>query len=314
MKSFQKVMQIATSISLVLLLSACGKTDLRIKLSEGDSRVVEVVQEYSDPKNPEKTNRKVTQYRFDVERVDPEGNHFMKVTIEKGGLGDIEGLSALGGMLPDLGSLSLDGKTFQMVLGARGTVTGVQGMNAQARELADKIVESLKKGVAESQDVPPILKGQLAAAMGQVETLVRKMVSQQLGDAAMRDDLAVTFSMYTDQPVKKGMEWTKTYSTEAPMAMNVTEKWRFEGKENDLLKLTFVSDVTSNPNAPGIEFMGMKMTTNVTGKVSGTAFLERATGWPKTITSDVDLNVTVGILGMTMPKTMKGTQRWDTKS
>lgn len=314
MKGSRQVMQIVASILLVFLLSACGKTDLRLKLSEGDSRVVEVVQELSDTKNPEKTTRRVTQYRFDVERVDSQGNHFMKVTIEKGGLGDIEGLSALGGMLPDPGTLSLDGKTFQMVLGARGTVTGVEGMSGQARELADKIVESLKKRVAESQDVPPMLKGQLAGAMGQLETLVRKLVNQQLGDAAMRDQFAGTFSMYSDQPVKKGTEWTKTYSTEAPMAMNITEKWKFEGKENELLKLTFVSDVTSNPNAPGIEFMGMKMTTDVTGTVSGTVLLESATGWPKAITSDVDLNVTVGMLGMSMPKTMKGTERWDTKS
>ncbi len=301
-------------IATLLVFAGCGKTDLRLKMAAGDVRTVNLTSEMTPADGAGQGGKTLTRYRFQVENVDTSGAHSLNVTIEKGdftGLGELESLTKV---LPTLDALTLDGKEFKVVIDPLGVVTSVQGMDAHARDLADKLLQAIDKGMTESNDIPPMIKNQMAAMKGQLEGLVRKIAMQQMGDAAMKDQLSTIFSMYTEKPVQKGMEWTKTYAVRAPLPMNVTEKWTMLDRADGIVKLAFSSEVASNSNAPGIEFMGMKMTTTVTGKVTGTAEIDVKTGWPQRIISDLDLNVDVSFMGMSMPRKLQGKQIWETVS
>lgn len=295
------------------VLCGCGKVDLKLQMKPGDVRVVNVTTEMTASQDgaggPIQSLRTS---RYETTDVDPAGNVSLKVTFERGDLPQFGGMGKIAELMPGLEDLKLDGKSFTAVVGPKGTVSNVRGMDATAREVADKLLAVFQKEMAESKDIPAPLKAQLSVAMREIELMMRKMIRQQLGDGAMRDQLVGVFSMYPETPVRKGAEWTKSYAVEAPVPMSVAENWKLVERANGIAKLGFTSAVTSNPNAPMMEVMGTKVTVTVNGQVTGTAEVEEATGWPRTVLSDLDLNVDTNFMGMSMSQNLKGTQRWET--
>lgn len=134
-------------------------------------------------------------------------------------------------------------------------------------------------------------KGQLVAAPG-LEELMQEMFKQapaevqgnlqnQFGGDAMLQSLKSTTSYYPEiSKVKMGSSWTATNELAiGGMELIIDTKYTLLEVKDGKAKIKLESEIDSNPEAEGLQIMGMSMKFDLQGTQEGFLYVDEKTSW-----------------------------------
>ncbi|MEL6719885.1 MAG: DUF6263 family protein [Bacteroidota bacterium] len=110
---------------------------------------------------------------------------------------------------------------------------------------------------------------------------MEQQMEAQFGAETIKQSMSQMTGFFPDEPVKVGDTWTKSNKVEAGMAMLVETTYTLRERKDGTAFIDFNAKVTSDPDAKGIEMMGMQMQYDLAGTQSGTIQVDEKTGWTK---------------------------------
>ena len=106
---------------------------------------------------------------------------------------------------------------------------------------------------------------------------MEEQMEAQFGTSAIRQSMSQMTGFFPDEPVKVGDVWTKSNKIESGMAMLIETTYTLKERKNGIAYIDFSAKVTSDPDAKGIEMMGMQMQYDLAGTQSGTIQVDEKT-------------------------------------
>lgn len=110
---------------------------------------------------------------------------------------------------------------------------------------------------------------------------MEEQMEAQFGTSAIKQSMSQMTGFFPDEPVKVGDTWTKSNKIESGMSMVIETIYTLKERKNGIAYIDFTAKVTSDPDAKGIEMMGMQMKYDLAGTQSGTIQVDEKTGWTK---------------------------------
>jgi hypothetical protein len=290
----KKILLVISLVALGLNLSAAGpgageKLDLRLHLQKGESynlreindqNIAQTIQGYKH----DRTNWTRSEYRFDVEYVDPDGTASVKTTFSSCALkldgpdGTFEYDSANPTEVenPILKfCAALIGKDFRMKITPLGRVREVTGIEAETTRILEGIYQL---------EYPQ-------------NAVTRAFLKNQFADQAIREKMSVMFANYPDHPVSIGDSWTGRSVVSRVNPMIIESTWTLKDRREGRSVIEVDSRILANPEALPLEIGQMKLTQEVTGEMTGTLELNEATGWIMSGSMDMQLSGEIKIEG-----------------
>lgn len=295
----------AAIVAMAFAFTGCTKSiDLSLKLKAGDKRVVRTkstnVMSMKMPggdMSMDITQNNSIEYAFAVDSVGEDGVAVIKVTCK-----DVQfdmdmpgaGLMALGGADPtDKIETAMKGKTITLHLTQHGKVTDVEGLDE---------IEKAAKSTDPNKPAP------LAA-------MESEMMKQIFGRDAVIHQFESLFSVYREEPTKKGDSWTESQSLGGGIALTIEVTYTVTDHADGTV--TVESKATPS-NVESTQQMGpMNVKTTFSGELSGTTEIDEATGWitneESTATFEGSASMSGGMPGaFSMPMNLKATSSVET--
>jgi len=259
------------SLTAVSCSGTGGKVDLRLKLQEGKTYKLRMVNEQNTKmtvhdREMETSQKMATEFAFDVQKVDGAGDATIEVTFQRV---STEMESPMGKISynsdnpteaghPAVQAFALmAGQSYTIVISDKGEVKKVDGM----QEIMTRMLDSLN---IPDDRMKETMKGQFENMFGEKATV--EMTGQWFG-------------MYPDQPVGVNDSWSKTVFESSRMPLIVENKWTLQERRDGNAVLGAESVIKTNPDAEPMEMGQMKLTTNFTGTQTGTYEIDESTGW-----------------------------------
>ncbi len=149
------------------------------------------------------------------------------------------------------------GHQLQMVLSKTGKLLSINGNS----EMLDKMMEKVQGNDLMSKE-------QFKASM-----------ESQFGDKAMAKSFGGVTQIYPSTAVKIGDTWTKSDTLDGTISLITYTTYTLTEIKEGKAYLNVNGTISPNPNAKGVDMMGMKMRYNLEGTQTGTMILDEKTGW-----------------------------------
>ena len=180
------------------------------------------------------------------------------------------------------------GSEFVVTMNSEGEVREVKGMNGL-----------LPRIIAASNNTDEVTKEQMVAGM-----------KNFMSDEILKNMMEQSFKIFPGNKVKTGDSWRKMMVIAKPMPMNIDSKFTLKDADGKLAKVNVASVIT--PGQGGMEMMGMKIETEMSGTQSGSMDIDMETGM--TISSDITQKVggKMKAMGQEIPMTINSviTTKW----
>ena len=141
--------------------------------------------------------------------------------------------------------------------------------------------------------VSKMFEGKDDEAMAQMKSLIEG----QFGEEAMAAQLSNITSIYPDKPVKVGDTWMKENVTTGAIALIIKTTYTLTSRKNGKAMISLKGTVTPSPDSEALEMMGMKMTYQLGGPLTGNMIVDEKTGWVDESNVDQELEGKVNISG-----------------
>jgi hypothetical protein len=155
------------------------------------------------------------------------------------------------------GFAALAGQQFTFVLTRDGKVTEVRGV----QEMLDAVVSKL--------DLPP----------GPTRDAMAKMMKEQFGETAMKEQMQNLFAFYPAQPVGVGESWTHNVRIRMGFPMVLENTYTLKSRQGGLATIAVETRLSSNPDAKPMELGTVSIGYALTGTQGGESTVDEATGW-----------------------------------
>lgn len=296
--------RLAIHVTLACLLvcaAGCGKkVDLKLQLKKGDKQSVHIVQTTSttpsaDAPGLEMGSTTEITYTFDVQDVDAIGDASVKATFDQAEQNSFTSMGS--GAMPgfDMNALtggvgkamkSVQGDSFSLKLASDGKVSGVQGMSAISKKVADKL--EVPEGPMKAM-LKPMLQQQIAAA---------------LSDAAMEKQLNGALAIYPPTPVRVNESWTLDSDASEKLGgmmdvnMKSSRKLTLKSIQGSTATIEVASTISGTSSGAGaVPNVPIKFNVEITGDETGSIDVDIPTGWIKRTNTVQKINSTVKIEG-----------------
>jgi len=269
--------------------------ELRLRLKAGDTRhVTTTVEQHIDQtvgRNHQATEQTFgVGYAMSVEGVDANGN--MKVATkyesvrlrQKGPAGALEYDSANPPKQVPQGARSfaaLVGLGFTATITPTGKVTAVEGLDAMFAELLRKL------------ELPD----------GPSKAAVQKVLADQFGEQAMKEHLENMFTLYPDAPVAVGESWRRRVVVTKGFPVVIDGTYTLKDRSDGTAHVEVKATLSPNEAAGPVELGTGRMSYELKGEQSGTAEVDEATGWTRSITTTQLVSGTLRFQGSGTPET-----------
>jgi hypothetical protein len=253
------------------------KLELRLHLTKGETRhvITTVEQHINQTVGP---NRQATDQTFavgyvmSVEQVDADGNTKLATKYEsvrlsqKGPAGALEYDSANPPKQVPQGAkpfAALVGLGFTATVTPSGKVTAVEGLDAMFAELLRKL--ELSDGAAKAA--------------------VQKLLSEQFGEQVMKENVENMFALYPDAPVSVGDSWRRRVVVSKGFPVIIEGTYTLKGRSNGTAEVETRATLSPNEAAGPVELGTGRMSYELKGEQSGSARIDEATGWTRSMTT-----------------------------
>ena len=279
------------------------KTNLQLRLEEGKTYKFKMVTEQKIAQEVQGNTMDMTQtmgfgYRYDIEKVDPDGTITIKIThdsvvfrMESAMMQldyDSEKSTETDNPMAK-GFAAFVGESYACKIASDGTVKEVTGIE----EMMANVIK--KMGLTEGPEGDAAKKG--------LET--------QLGNTS--DTIKSLFAFYPDKPVGIGDSWTKSINIRTGFPMISDTKYTLTGRKNGVAVLEMHSTITTDPDAEPTDMGQMTIQYDISGESNGTLEVDEATGWNKRSKNTLNINGTIHMSGnpqmpegMTIPLSVEG--------
>ena len=249
------------------------KLDLKLRVKKGDAYHVglvidqDITQTVPGAAQPQSMKQKIGMgYRMEVQDVDAEGNATLRTVYEDvsfrqegpAGLVEFDSSKPAGEVPPAArGFAALAGQQFTIVLTRDGKVTEVRGV----QEMLDAVVGKL--------DLPP----------GPTRDGMAKMMKEQFGETAMKEQMQNLFAFYPAQPVAVGESWTHNVRISMGFPMVLENTYTLKSRQGGLATIAVETKLSPNPDAKPMEIGAVSIAYALSGTQSGETTIDEATGW-----------------------------------
>jgi len=212
-------------------------------------------------------------YRMAVESVDAAGNMKVATTYDsvlfrqKGPSGAVEYDSANPPKQVPAGAkafAALAGLGFKSTVTPTGKVTAVEGLDAMFAEMVRKL------------ELPD----------GPQKAAVQKALNDQFGEDAMKQNLQNVFALYPEKPVAPGDSWQRRVVVSKGFPMVIEGTYTLKSRSGGVAHVEIRATLSPNEAAGPVELGTGKMSYDLKGEQSGTADVEEATGWTRSLTTN----------------------------
>jgi hypothetical protein len=179
-------------------------------------------------------------------------------------------------------------------LGFRMTVTG---------DGAVKSVDGLDEMLAE-------MLRRLDVADGPARANLQKVLTEQFGEAAMKQNMQNLFALYPPRPVAVGESWGRRLVVAKGFPLVIDGTYSVKSREGGVAEIALDAKVSPNADAGGVDLGTGKMTYELSGTQRGSAKVDEATGWTRSLVTEQDVAGTLrfdtpGDRDTAIPITMK---------
>jgi hypothetical protein len=273
-------------LAFALLVAACcrpawaqeDKLELRLRLKQGEvyrlKTTVEQKINQTVGANAQATEQTfAVGYRMAVESVDAAGNMKVATTYDsvlfrqKGPSGAVEYDSANPPKQVPAGAkafAALAGLGFKSTVTPTGKVTAVEGLDAMFAEMVRKL------------ELPD----------GPQKAAVQKALNEQFGEEAMKQNLQNVFALYPERPVAVGESWQRRVVVAKGFPMVLEGTYTLKSRDGGVAHVDIKATLSPNEAAGPVELGTGKMSYDLKGEQSGTADVDEATGWTRSLTTN----------------------------
>lgn len=206
--------------------------------------------------NQETSNTLETDFLYEVSEKDAAGNIALIATYEnfrvknKSMQGEFtydsqDEASSSPNLVDTYGAML--GKQFNVIISPAGEIVRVSGM--------DRIIDDMLD--------------QQSALDETVREQMKTGLKQQLGDHALKDQLASTFDIYPDKKVRPGDTWNKQWATDYGMGMTMNTTYKLEEVGPVYATVSYRTIITPNPDSKGLDMGMMLINYQVNGSQTG---------------------------------------------
>jgi hypothetical protein len=235
-------------------------------------------------------------YRMEVQDVDAEGRATLRTVYQdvsfrqEGPAGLVEFDSdkpAENVPAAARGFAALAGQQFTIVLTRDGKVTEVRGV----QEMLDAIIHKL--------ELPP----------GPTRDGMAKMIREQFGETAIKEQMQNLFAFYPAQPVGVGESWTHNVRVTMGFPMVLENTYTLKARKAGVATIAVETKLSPNPDAKPMEMGPVTIAYGLSGTQGGETFVDEATGWTTgaKLKQDIggDMTMTAGGNTQKVPLTIK---------
>jgi hypothetical protein len=254
------------------------KLELRLRLKEGavyrlKTTVEQRINQTVGPNAQATEQTFAVGYRMAVESVDAAGNMKVATTYDavlfrqKGPSGAVEYDSANPPkQVPAAAKAfaALAGLGFKSTVTPAGRVTAVEGLDAMSAEMVRKL------------ELPD----------GPQKAAVQKALSEQFGEEAMKQNLQNMFALYPENPVAVGESWQRRVVVAKGFPMVLDGAYTLKSRDGGVARVEIRATLSPNEAAGPVELGTGRMSYELKGEQSGTADVDEATGWTRSLTTN----------------------------
>ena len=234
-----------------------------------------------------------TGYLFETLAVTPKGEAQVKITFKKvvfklqtaGQVVEYDSARPAKEVHPMAqGFAALLDQHFSMKIDAEGRVLSLQGVDAMFRSVMERI-----KGGSPEQ------RAQMATQL-----------QQQFGDQALRQMMEQMMAIYPEKPVNIGDSWEKSLVMTGAVPMILKRKWTLVALRGKFAFLRLEAAISPNTQGKPLQMGPISMRYELSGKQTGTLFVEMESGFPMRGRSTQDLK---GKIYLTAPNAQANAQQ-----
>jgi len=153
---------------------------------------------------------------------------------------------------------------FTVTLAPDGKVTAVEGLDAMFAELLRK----------------------LELADGPTKAAVQKVLTEQFGQEAMKQNLQSMFAMYPRMPVAVGESWQSRAVVSKGFPVIIEGTYTLRSRADGVARIAVEASISPNEAAGPVEVGTGKMSYDLKGTETGTAEVDEATGWTRSLSTE----------------------------
>lgn len=170
---------------------------------------------------------------------------------------------------------ALLGLGFRMTLTPAGRVTAVEGLDAMFEEMVRRL------------ELPE----------GPAKAAVQKVLAEQFGEDAMKQNLQNMFALYPEAPVAAGDAWQRRFVVSKGFPIVIEGTYTLKERAAGVARVDIKAAISPNDAAGPVDLGTGKMTYDLRGEQRGTAEIEEATGWTRALTTEQELSGTLRFQG-----------------
>ena len=132
---------------------------------------------------------------------------------------------------------------------------------------------------------------------GPARAAVEKALSEQFGADAMKQTLQNLFGPYPDGPVAVGESWRRRVTVSKGFPVVIESEYTLAGRDDGVARVAVKATLSPNEAAGPVDLGTGKMTYELRGEQSGTAEVDEATGWTRSLATTQTLAGTLRFQG-----------------
>jgi hypothetical protein len=183
---------------------------------------------------------------------------------------------------------ALPGLGFKMILAPEGEVKSVEGID-------EMLAEMLRR---------------LDVADASARAATQKVLAEQFGEAAMKQNMQNLFALYPPKPAGVGETWARKVVVSKGFPVVIDATYALKARQGGVAEVALDAKLSPNSDAAPVELGTGKMTYELSGEQRGSAKVVEATGWTQSLTTEQTLSGTIkfdtlGDKDTTIPITVK---------
>jgi hypothetical protein len=132
---------------------------------------------------------------------------------------------------------------------------------------------------------------------GPARAAVQKVLSEQFGEEAMKQNLQTMFALYPDAPVAAGESWQRKVVVSKGFPVVIEASYTLKSRAAGDARIETKATLAPNDAAGPVDLGTGKMSYELNGEQSGVADVDEATGWTRTLTTEQTVTGTIHFQG-----------------
>jgi hypothetical protein len=165
----------------------------------------------------------------------------------------------------------LPGLSFRMTLTPAGAVTAVEGVDEMLAEVVRR----------------------LSLPEGPERVSVQRVLTEQFGESAMKQNMQNLFALYPPRPVAVGESWERKVVVNRGFPLVIDGGYTLKSRAGGVAEIEVKAKLSPNADAGPVELGTGKMSYELAGEQHGTAKVEEATGWTRSLETTQDVAGTI---------------------